>query len=102
MLLCCVLLGPYCTVRGVTSERSGEESREQHVEWLTPSPIDGMQPVFWEQGSPWHVTPHWAQVDGKVMMVGLDIRSFTTSWMQDPADPFGDGHEGPRSRLTRH
>jgi len=55
-----------------------------------------MQPVFWEQGSPWHITPHWALVDGKAMMVGLDIRSFTEPWVKDPDDPLDGGHEGPR------
>jgi hypothetical protein len=55
-----------------------------------------MQPVYWEQGSPWHVTPHWAEVDGKAMMVGLDIRSFTAPWVKDSDDPLDDGHEGPR------
>jgi hypothetical protein len=92
----CVRVGPYCTVRGVTSIRPGQESREPRVEWLTPNPFDGMQPVFREQGSPWHVTPHWAEVNGKAMMVGLDIRSFTSPWVKDPDDPLDDGHEGPR------
>ena len=67
------------------------------MEWLTPNPFDGRQPVFWEQGSPWHITPHWALVDGKAMMVGLDIRSFTEHWVvEDPDDPFDGGHQGSR------
>ena len=80
--------GPYGTVRGVTGTQSGQESREPHVEWLTPNPFDGKQPVFLEQGSPWHITPHWALIDGKAMMVGLDIRSFTEHWVEYPDDPF--------------
>lgn len=47
-------------------------SRDQHVEWLTPNPFDSKQPVFWEEGSPWHVTPHWAVVNGRATLVGLD------------------------------
>lgn len=66
------------------------------MEWLTPTPFDGRQPVYYEEGSPWHITPHWAEVDGKVMMVGLDIRSFTVPWVLDPDDPFGEEHEGLR------
>jgi hypothetical protein len=80
----------------VTGTQSGQESREPRIEWLTPNPFDGNQPIFYEQGSPWHVTPHWAEVDGKAMLVGLDIRSFTAPWVKDPDDPFDDGHEGPR------
>ena len=30
------------------------------------------------------------------MMVGLDIRSFTEPWVEDPDDPLDGGHEGPR------
>ena len=91
----CVRLGPYGTVRGVTGTQPGQPSREPDVEWLTPSPFTGKQPTFWEPGSPWHITPHWALVDGKAIMVGLDIRSFTEPWVEDPTDPDG-GHEGPR------
>ena len=80
----------------MTGTQPGQESRESRVEWLTPNPFDGMQPVFREPGSPWQITPHWAEVDGKAMMVGLDIRSFTTPWVQDPDDPFDEGEKGPR------
>jgi hypothetical protein len=74
-------------------------SRDQHVEWLTPNPIDGKQPVFFVEGSPWHVTTHWAMVDGRATLVGLDIRSFTEPWIQDPAHP-GGGYEGPREAVN--
>jgi hypothetical protein len=80
----------------VTGKQPGQESREPHVEWLTPNPFDGRQPTFSEQGSPWHITPHWVMVDGRAMMVGLDIRSFTEPWVEDPDDPIDGGHQGPR------
>jgi hypothetical protein len=76
--------------------RPGQESREPHVEWLTPNPFDGRQPVFTEPGSPWHITPHWVMVDGRTMMVGLDIRSFQEPRVEDPDDPIDGGHQGPR------
>jgi hypothetical protein len=79
----------------VTGTQSGQESREPLIDWLTPNPFDGIQPVLFEEGSPWHVTPHWAEVDGKAILVGLDIRSFKAPWVEDPDDPF-EGHEGPR------
>lgn len=91
----CARLGPYATVWGVTDAQPGQVSREQDVEWLTPNPFDGNQPVFLEEGSPWHVTPHWAVVDGRATLVGLDIRSFTEPWIRDPAHPDG-GYEGAR------
>ena len=83
----CVRIGPYATVRCVTNTRSDHVSRKQHVEWLTPYPFDGKQPTFFEEGSPWHVTPHWAVVDGRATLVGLDIRSFTEPWVEDAAHP---------------
>lgn len=80
----------------MTDAQPGQKSREPRVQWLTPNPFDGRQPIWYEEGSPWRITPHWAEVDGKVMMVGLDIRSFTAPWVPDPDDPFGEGHEGLR------
>ncbi len=94
----CVRSGPYGTVHYVTASRAEQTSRDQHVEWLTPNPIDGKQPVFYEEGSPWHVTPHWAMVDGRATLVGLDIRSFVEPWIQDPGHPDG-GYEGPRQAV---
>jgi hypothetical protein len=94
----CVRIGPYATVRCVTSAQSGQVSREQHVEWLTPNPFDGKQPVLFEEGGPWHITPHWAFVEGRATLVGLDIRSFTEPWIEDPAHPDG-GYEGPRQAV---
>ena len=90
----CVRSGPYDTVHYVTASRSEQTSRDQRVEWLTPNPMTGIQPVFCEEGSPWHVTPHWAVVDGRATLVGLDIRSFEEPWIQDPGHPDG-GHEAP-------
>src|SRR5260370_11784563 len=88
----CVRSGPYGTVHYVTASRAEQTSRDQHVEWLTPNPLNGIQPVFYEEGSPWHVTPHWAMVGGRATLVGLDIRSFVEPWIRDPgpiddADP---------------
>lgn len=99
MLDGCVRLGPYATVRGVTDAQAGQVSRNQHVEWLTPNPFDGKQPVFFEEGSPWYVTPHWAVVEGRATLVGLDIRSFTEPWIWDPSHP-DDGYEGPREPVN--
>jgi len=82
----------------VTTPRPEQTSRDQHVEWLTPNPMDGIQPVFYEDGSPWHVTPHWAMVDGQTILVGLDIRSFVEPWIQDPGHP-DDGYQGPRQAV---
>ena len=42
-----------------------------------------------------HVTPHWAVVEGRAILVGLDIRSFAEPWIEDPAHHHG-GYEGPR------
>jgi hypothetical protein len=42
--------------------------------------------VFYEDGSPWQITPHWALVDGRAVIVGLDIRSFVEI-EYDPEDP---------------
>jgi hypothetical protein len=59
----------------VTDVQTDEVS--QQVEWLTPFPTDGMQPIFVaSDDSPWHVIPHWAMVGGKAMLVGIDIRCF--------------------------
>lgn len=94
----CVRSGPYGTVHYVTASQSEQTSRDQRVEWLTPNPMTGIQPVFYEEGSPWHVTPHWASVDGRATLVGLDIRSFVEPWIQDPVHPDG-GYEGPRQAV---
>jgi hypothetical protein len=95
----CVRSGPYGTVHNVIASRSEHTSRDQRVEWLTPNPITGIQPVLHEEGSPWHVTPHWAMVDGRATLVGLDIRSFVEPWIQDPCHPDG-GYEGPRQAVN--
>ncbi|GGK41778.1 hypothetical protein GCM10010124_38230 [Pilimelia terevasa] len=59
----------------------------QDVEWMTPFPMDGVQPVFVaDDDSPWHVIPHWAMVDGKALLVGLDIRSFVEDMPDDARD----------------
>ncbi|GAB4049685.1 hypothetical protein GCM10028775_19090 [Catellatospora paridis] len=52
--------------------------------------MDGIQPVLVESDdSPWHVIPHWALVDGKAKLVGIDIRCFV-----EECTP--DGEEFPR------
>jgi hypothetical protein len=94
----CVRSGPYGTVYYVTASRAEQTSRDQRVEWLTPNPITGIQTILCEEGSPWHVTPHWAMVDGRATLVGLDIRSFVEPWIQDPGHPDG-GYEGPRQAV---
>jgi hypothetical protein len=94
----CVRSGPYCTVRYVTTSEPEQTSRDQDVEWLTPNPMDGKQPVLYEDGSPWHVMPHWAMVGGRAILVGLDIRSFVEPWIPDPDHPDG-GYEGPRQAV---
>src|SRR5260370_713068 len=94
----CVRSVPYGAVHYVTASRAEQTSRDQHVEWLTPNPIDGKQPVFYEEGRPWNVTAHWAMVDGRATLVGLDIRSFVEPWIQDPGHPDG-GYEGPRQAV---
>lgn len=66
----------------VTDERAEEVS--QPIEWLTPFPLDAIQPVHvTDDDSPWHVIPHWALVDGRAMLVGLDIRCFIEEYDQD-------------------
>jgi AraC-like DNA-binding protein len=77
----------------VTSERTEEVS--QSIEWLTPFPFDGLQPVYVEDdNSQWHVVPHWALVDGRAMLVGLDIRCFIQEYDREgnplPRSPVAD------------
>jgi hypothetical protein len=43
--------------------------------------MDGLQPVHVaDDDTPWQVTPHWALVDGRAMLVGLDIRCFSEEY----------------------
>ena len=55
--------------------RSG--TPDQEVEWLTPAP-DGTTVVLpWpEETGPFLLTCHLALVDGRTLLVGLDVRSF--------------------------
>jgi hypothetical protein len=52
------------------SERRRPAPDGQEVEWLTPAP-DGAPVVL-------RLTCHLARVNGRTMLVGLDVRSFTT------------------------
>jgi len=85
--------GPHGTVITVTDKRTKQASPP--VEWLTPFPMDGIQPVHVrDDDSPWHVIPHWALVDGRAMLVGLDIRCFIEEHDRDgqplPRRPVGE------------
>lgn len=58
----------------VTTRRTRKVSQ---VQWL--SALTGVSPyTSWRDstGHPWEITAHWAVVDGRATMVGLDIRSF--------------------------
>lgn len=71
------------------SERRRPAPGAQEVEWLTPAP-DGTPVVLpWpDENGPFLLTCHLARVNGRTMLVGLDVRSFTT----DDGDPAA----GPR------
>ena len=57
----------YCS--GVT-----RETPEQQVEWLTDQPVTIPWP---EEGGPFILSAHLARVNGKVILAGLTISSFT-------------------------
>jgi hypothetical protein len=63
---------------------------DQQVEWLTPAP-DGTPVVLpWpDENGPFLLTCHLARVQGRTMLVGLDIRSF------EPAEPTAPPRPGP-------
>ena len=59
------------------SERRRPTPEPQEVEWLTPAP-DGTPVVLpWpDENGPFLLTCHLARVEGRTMLVGLDVRSF--------------------------
>lgn len=49
----------------------------QEVEWLTPAPDGTPVELAWPQADgPFTLTCHLARVDGRTMLVGLDVRCF--------------------------
>ncbi len=49
----------------------------QEIEWLTPAPDGTTVQLPWpEEDGPLLLTCHLARVDGRTMLVGLDVRSF--------------------------
>ncbi|MGI5185530.1 hypothetical protein ACQEVZ_55735 [Dactylosporangium sp. CA-152071] len=72
------------------------EEPSQLVEWLTPFPFDGLQPTYvHSDDSRWQVTPHWAFVDGRAVLAGIDVRCFVEEYGRDgeplPRRPVADG-----------
>lgn len=74
------------TVRSLPSRYPHRVSRtqrraaavRQEVEWLTPAPDGTPVELTWpDADGPLHLTCHLARVDGRTMLVGLDVRSFT-------------------------
>jgi hypothetical protein len=62
-----------------TDDRARPAPGAQEVEWLTPAPDDGSVVLRWpDEDGPFLLTCHIARVDGRTMLVGLDVRSFTT------------------------
>jgi hypothetical protein len=54
-------------------------SRKQ-VEWLTPTPAGTTVELPWpDADGPFLLTCHLAQIDGRTLLVGLDVRSFRQS-----------------------
>jgi len=50
------------------------------VDWLTPTPDGTLVVLPWpDEDGPLLLTCHLAQVNGRTMLVGLDVRSFTDS-----------------------
>ncbi len=55
--------------------RSG--TPDQEVEWLTPAPDGTTVELPWpDENGPFLLTCHLALVDGRTLLVGLDVRSF--------------------------
>jgi hypothetical protein len=69
----------------VTAEHEG-------VEWLTPAPDGTPVTLRWpDEKGPFLLTCHLARVEGRTMLVGLDIRSFEPD---DEAGSAGGRHQG--------
>lgn len=56
---------------------SGPRETKQEIDWLTPDQVSGEVRLPWpDEGGPFELTVHVARVDGRAIVVGLDIRSF--------------------------
>src|SRR4051812_34113905 len=62
----------------VTKDDGGRsEAPDQEVEWLTPAPDGTTVELPWpDENGPFLLTCHLALVDGRALLVGLDVRSF--------------------------
>lgn len=57
--------------------RSVASQQAQDVQWLTPTPAGRTVELAWpDADGPFLLTCHLARVDGRVLLVGLDVRSF--------------------------
>lgn len=72
------------------SSRDREQDKGA-IEWLTPLPEGEDVTLLWpdQQDGPLVLTCHWAFVDGRALMVGLDVRTFTGTDGQRQAGPGG-------------
>jgi hypothetical protein len=63
----------------VQTDKGGRSrTPNQEVEWLTPAPDGTAVQIPWpDPDGPYLLTCHLAHVDGRTMLVGLDVRSFT-------------------------
>jgi hypothetical protein len=69
----------------VRSDRSEGSATPQEVEWLTPAPDGTAVQLPWpDENGPFLLTCHLAYVEGRTVMVGLDVRSFT---LDDDGNP---------------
>ena len=61
-------------MRSVTTNKP---AHEQDVDWLTPAPDGSTVELAWpDADGPFLLTCHLAAVDGRTILVGLDVRSF--------------------------
>jgi hypothetical protein len=68
--------------------RSG--TPDQEVEWLTPAPDGTTVEIGWpDENGPFLLTCHLALVDGRTLLVGLDVRSFRVTGDQLVPGPAG-------------
>ncbi|MFJ1537726.1 hypothetical protein ACIODS_04210 [Micromonospora chalcea] len=67
------------------------DQREDPIEWLTPLPEGEDVTLLWpdQQDGPLVLTCHWAFIDGRAVMVGLDVRTFTETDGQRQPGPGG-------------
>lgn len=72
------------------SSRDREQDKDA-IEWLTPLPEGEDVTLLWpdQQDGPLVLTCHWAFVDGRALMVGLDVRTFTETDGQRQPGPGG-------------